>query len=143
MKIDKRQIQKTITRIERGTKNLHSVWVLLICCYIDALGKELYKNCNSACRFKQFISDYMNDTYQELENKSLSDRKKHKEHYLDLLYSDIRCGLVHEYFPKAQIKIIYSRGRDIVDRSKKNSKFKLTLNARRFREDFLNALKRI
>lgn len=142
MQIDKRQIQKTLKSLEKGTKNLHSVWVLLICCYIDALGKKLYKNSGSTCRFKQFISDYMQSTYQELENKSVADRK-HRECYSDLLYSDIRCGLVHEYFPKSKTKIIYSRGKDIIDRSKKNQRYSLTINARRFKEDFLAALEKL
>lgn len=142
MKINKEQIEKTLTLIEERTRNLHSVWVLLVCCYIDALGRELYKSGNSSCRFKRFISDYMRNTYQELENKSSSDGK-HKEYYLDLLYSNIRCGLVHEYFPKSKTKIIYSRGKDIVDRSEKNQEWSLIINARRFKEDFLTALNMI
>lgn len=134
-----KEIKKTLTRIEKGTKNLYSVWVLLICCYIDALGKEIYKNNDSKCRFKQFIFDYMTVTYKELEEKSKK-CGKHKEHHLDLLYSDIRCGLVHEYFPKSKTKVRYSKGSCVVDISKKFQNYDLVINARRFKEDFLAAL---
>ncbi len=140
--VNKKEIKKTLTRIEKGTKNLYSVWVLLICCYIDALGKEIYRNNNSKCRFKQFIFDRMAVTYKELEEKSEKDGK-HKEHYLDLLYSDIRCGLVHEYFPKSKTKVIYSKGSCIVDISVKFPNCDLVINARRFREDFLAALNKL
>jgi hypothetical protein len=102
-------MKKTIGRLDdahfrKGDKwhkaNLHTVSVLCICCFIDALGKYIYGGNADKCKFMRFVENYMPDFYKALVNKAVKERKKYREFYLELFYSQVRSGLVHEYFPK-------------------------------------------
>lgn len=101
-------MRKTILRL-RKTKvwkegkwqpaNLHAISVLCICCFIDALGKYIYGGKADPCKFKRFIENYMPNFYRALVNKAMGEGEQ-REFYLEWFYSDVRCGLVHEYFTK-------------------------------------------
>lgn len=79
--------------------NLHAVSVLCICCFIDAFGKYIYGGDAHKCKFMRFVENYMPDFYLALVDKAVKERKT-RDFYLELFYSHVRCGLVHEYFPK-------------------------------------------
>lgn len=80
--------------------NLHAVSALCICCFIDALGKYIYGGDADKCKFKRFIENYMPSFYKTLIDKAINEGQKEREFYLELFYSHVRSGLVHEYFPK-------------------------------------------
>jgi len=120
-KFDKRKkliewISKTVERLpialyRKGNRKesplkraqLNMAEALCICCFIDALGGYIYgggvSNSANKCNFKRFVERYMSDFYRELTNKATKE-KAGKEKYLDQFYEEVRCGLVHKYFPE-------------------------------------------
>lgn len=103
-------------RVEKGNKlypaNLHAVLALCICCFIDALGKYIYGGDADKCKFKRFIENYMPIFYNALVQKAKNEGKKEREIYLELFYSHIRSGMVHEYFPKQKTSSVGIKSRD-------------------------------
>lgn len=88
---------------------LHIATALCICCFIDAMGKYIYGGQADECKFRRFIEKYMPNLYKNLMDKAIREKQKDREKYLSQFYKDVRCGLVHEYFPKSKAEIISSK----------------------------------
>jgi hypothetical protein len=143
-------MKKTIGRlavahVKKGVKwhgaNLHAVSALCICCFIDVLGKYIYGGDADKCKFKRFIENYMPSLYKTLIDKAINEKQKEREFYLELFYSHIRSGLVHEYFPKqknAEVEIKPRNCNNIVS----GVKNKLIICLPELKKGFENALDR-
>jgi len=93
------------------------------------------------CKFKRFIENYMPSFYKTLIDKAINEKQKEREFYLELFYSHIRSGLVHEYFPKqkkAGVEIKPRNCNNIVS----SAKNKLIICLPELKKEFENALDR-
>jgi hypothetical protein len=137
----KTNIEKAIRRTRKA--HLNTTVVLEACCYIDALGKQLFGG-DSGPRFKKYIEQHMPDTFAGL--KKRSNLLGQRDHFcLDALYGDIRCGVVHEIDPKFP-SAIAPRGRMPVHLNINDKRWpgkKLVLCSPGFVDDFLNSLRNL
>lgn len=131
-------IIKSIKRTQAA--NLNTAVVLQACCYIDGLGKLFFIG-GSKSRFKQFIKCYMHNSFFQLKKRSINLKKK-KDFCFDILWQDIRCGLVHEINPKSNSAIL-GCGKTIVHQNINDKRFlgkDLVLSSPKFIDDFLSSL---
>jgi len=142
-------VSKTILRLERArfgrprsskdnAANLHMATALCICCFIDAMGKYIYGGQADECKFKRFIERYTPLFYKELIDKARRDNVAEKEKYLTQFYREVRCGLVHGYFPKSNSEIVSRSGSAIVS----SNVGKLRICVPRLRENFLQGFEK-
>lgn len=141
MKLSK-EIKVNIIKSTKRTRaaNLNTAVVLQVCCYIDGLGKLLFGG-KSESRFKQFIKCYMPNSFSQLKKRSVNLRKG-ENYCLDILWREVRCGLVHEINPKFN-SVILGRGKTIVHQNIDDKRFLskgLVLSSPRFVDDFLSSL---
>lgn len=143
-------MKKTIGRlavahIKKGNKwrgaNLHAVSALCICCFIDTLGKYIYGGDADKCKFKRFIENYMQNFYKSLIDKALNEKQKEREFYLELFYSHVRSGLVHEYFPKQEKGRVEIKSRNC-NKPASGAKGELIICLPELRKEFENVLDR-
>src|SRR3989338_7955618 len=137
----KTNISKSIGRTRAA--NLNTTVVLEACCFIDGLGKKVFSG-GSEYRFKKYIEVFMPDTFLSLKKRSNSLGER-KDFCLDVLWRDIRCGLVHEIYPKSK-SVILGRGKDIVHQNTGDKRYlgkDLVLSSPRFIDDFLKSLIRL
>lgn len=146
----KEGMKKTIGRlavahVKKGVKwhgaNLHAVSALCICCFIDALGKYIYGGDADKCKFKRFIENYMPSFYKTLIDKAMSEKQKEREFYLELFYSHVRSGLVHEYFPKQKNAGVEIKPRNC-NKIVSGAKNKLIICLPELKKEFENVLDR-
>src|SRR3972149_5673120 len=83
-----------------GTPCTNSGTGVLVCCYIDALGKVLAKGQRGTQkRFQTFVRECMLDFLQAGSTKSLPPTPSGKVGGEEWLYEIYRCGFIHGFFP--------------------------------------------
>jgi hypothetical protein len=82
---------------------------ILVCCYINALGKVLLKGGPSArfrrdfVRFDRFLQACMNDFVTESASRSWPATPKGRRSGEEWLYEVFRCGFVHGFYPGSDV----------------------------------------
>jgi len=143
--IDRRiklNIQKSIDRVSK--ENLNTTIILLACCFIDGLGKKTFYG-GPEYRFKRYIKDFMPETYRELKVRSLK-LKRPDDFCLQVLWRDVRCGLVHEIDPKSKSIILGRTGKSIVHQNTNDKRYlgkDLVLSSPMFFDNFLLSLNKL
>ena len=120
--------------------NLHIATALCVCCFIDAMGKYIYGGQADECKFKRFIEAYMPDFYKALMDKAHREKAPEKEKYLTQFYGDVRCGLVHEYFPKSKTMIMSKKCKEVVFGNKQELKICLPELIKQWQKGFGKAI---
>ena len=82
---------------------------ILVCCYINALGKVLLKggpssrNRRDFVRFHQFLQVCMKDFVIESASRSWPATPKGRRGGAEWLYEVFRCGFVHAFYPGSDV----------------------------------------
>lgn len=102
----------------------------LICSYIDSMGKfylGITEDKQSEMRFTEFMNDFFDSEYKD---------------FSKFIYTDYRCGLLHQFFPKKGAGVI--RGKDNREYHLKLHKDTeiIPINLTVFYEDFQLAVKK-
>jgi hypothetical protein len=90
---------------------------VLVCCYINALGKVLLRGGpprgrprRDFARFREFLAFCMNDFLTESRTRSLTNTPRGNCGGDEWLYEVYRCGFVHGFYPGADVA--WGRARD-------------------------------
>ena len=155
--INAREINKVARLLEYPKPNLPTPAVLVVCCLIDSLARHCPGKTRRE-RFGKYVENKMKKTFQQLQNNDAVRSQQisnldcsSKEHRgpkcatsIEILYSHVRCGLVHNYFGSEGYVLISRPNKKqedvIVDQSRKHNKYALVLNGPSFVRDFLATL---
>ena len=154
--INVKEVEKIGRMIEYPRPNLPTPAVLVVCCLIDSLSNNYERD--GCDHFVKYIREKMKKTFQQLQNNdalksqqinnidcSIKGHVKKKcKTSAEILYTHVRCGLVHNYF-KSEGYVLINRPNKkqeniIVDQSIKHNKYALVLNGPSFVRDFLATL---
>jgi hypothetical protein len=92
-----------------GNHCTNSGTCILVCCYINALGKVLLKggplkpNRRDFLRFREFLQRCMDDFLIQSQAMSLPQTPKGRTGGDEWLYEVFRCGFIHGFYPGANI----------------------------------------
>lgn len=89
--------------VDAGKHRVNSGTCLLVCCYINALGKVLWKGAappdrKDFRRFERFVSECMADYVAECDKKKFPPTPKSRQGGVEWLYEVFRCGFVHGFY---------------------------------------------
>lgn len=116
---------------------------ILVCCYINALGKVLLKggpaskNRRDFVRFNEFLRVCMNDFMVESASRSWPATPKGRRGGEEWLYEVFRCGFIHGFYPGSNV----AWGRNPRSRNYWfGNRSRLTLNIDEFKRGFERGL---
>lgn len=100
---------------KKGKPCVNSGACILVCCYINALGKALLKGgppskrgrkrvCQDFERFREFLQRCMPDFLSESGQRALPPTPKKQIGGDEWLYEVFRCGFIHAFYPSTHVK---------------------------------------